>query len=259
MQLIYFDENKYSEENPFFLIGGIVLPESRLMTLENMIERIQYSFFGTSVLNKDTEFHGVNIVHGKANCKNKKLFERVELVKSIVRFLVDHQVVSRLVRINVKSHRERYAIAQPEYNLGLMLALERFCDYLEKIDDIGIVFGDYEKDEVTQSILDFSQFKLDGKTKMYYGRPLGRLMDTIYFTQSHHSRFLQLADLVVYLTGRYYKSTKEPTSWHERELKTQWERLSKETDFFIQEWPKKTERPVSQENDRQKRDELPSR
>ena len=36
---------------------------------------------------------------------------------------------------------------------------------------------------------------------MYSGRPLGRLVDTVHFTRSHHSRFLQLADVVVYIAG----------------------------------------------------------
>ena len=51
--------------------------------------------------------------------------------------------------------------------------------------------------------IDFSEYKSQGKTPMYFGRPLGRLLDTVYFTQSHHSRFLQVADLLVYMAGRY--------------------------------------------------------
>lgn len=67
-----------------------------------------------------------------------------------------------------------------------MLVLERFCDYLDEVDDLGLVFGDYERDELTHSVLDFSQFKTLGKTPMYFGRHLGRLLDTVYFTHSHH-------------------------------------------------------------------------
>ena len=85
---------------------------------------------------------------------------------------------------------KKYAYPVPEYRLGLMLILERFCDYLDGVKDLGVVFGDYEKDELTRSVLDFSQFKIEGKTPMYFGRPLGRLIDTVYFTYSHHSRFL---------------------------------------------------------------------
>ncbi len=118
-----------------------------------------------------------------------------------------------------------------------MLILERFCDYLESVDDIGAVFGDHEKDEISRSILDFSQFKLDGKTRMYFGRPLGRLKDTIYFTHSHHSRFLQIADIVIYLANRFENNGTLCEKWHDIETKILWEKLKLETDFYMQRWP----------------------
>jgi len=118
-----------------------------------------------------------------------------------------------------------------------MLVLEGFCDHVEKANDLAVVFGNYEKDEITQSILDFSQFKISGKTPMHFGRPLGRLIDTIYFTHSHHSRFLQLADILVFLANRYEANKKEATSWHERETKGIWERIKSEGIYRHQQWP----------------------
>ena len=126
----------------------------------------------------------------------------------------------------------------PEYRLGLILILERFCDYLDNVDDLGLVFGDYEKDEITRSILDFSQFKMVGKTPMYFGRPLGRLLDTIYFTHSHHSRFLQVADLLVFLAGRYdHTFIKEDSKWHEKQAARAWKNIKDNADIKIQHWP----------------------
>ena len=139
----------------------------------------------------------------------------------------------------MERHRDKYTYPQPEYNLGLMLVLEHFCDYLEKVGDIGIVFGDYEKDEVTRSILDFSQFKHEGKTKMYFGHPLGRLKDTIYFTHSHHSRFLQVADVIIYLANRYENQTNiVRTKWHDTQVGKIWNDIKEGTDFLIKRWPK---------------------
>jgi hypothetical protein len=237
MYLIYFDENKYSDDSPYFFVGGILLEDKKLTEFESTIMQIQYNFFGTNILTKDTELHGVDLFHGKRNCKTKRLETRVSLIKDITRFLVSNAIPIRLVCIDVKAHRKKYAYPQPEYNLGLMLILERFCDYLDKIGDIGVVFGDYEKDEITRSILDFSQFKFSGKTHMHFGRPLGRLKDTIYFTQSHHSRFLQIADIVVYMANRFEHNHNEITKWHEIEVQKAWNELKQGTDFFIQRWP----------------------
>ena len=118
-----------------------------------------------------------------------------------------------------------------------MLILERICDYLEEVDDIGMVFGDYEQDEITKSVLDFSQFKTSGKTPMYHGRPLGRLIDTIYFTHSHHSRFLQIADMILYLANRYQKPEFIPVKWPDRKLLPVWDELKNLESVRIQRWP----------------------
>lgn len=238
MHLIYFDENKYSTSNPFFLIGGILLEDKKITELENTVMQIQYNFFGTNVLNKDTEMHGVELFQGMRVFKGKKLESRINLFNDIATCLINHKVPIRMVCIDVSAHRKKYTYPQPEYNLGLMLILERFCDYLEVVDDIGVVFGDYEKDEVTRSILDFSQFKFDGKTSMYLGRPLGRLKDTIHFTHSHHSRFLQIADMIIYMAGRCENSNLKRDKWHDVELQKIWEKLKNNTNYSLQRWPK---------------------
>ena len=45
MRLIYFDETKFSESDPFFFIGGILLPKKDITNLENTLMQIQYNFF----------------------------------------------------------------------------------------------------------------------------------------------------------------------------------------------------------------------
>jgi hypothetical protein len=234
MYLAYFDENKYSDESPYFYIGGILVQDSKVVTFEKIVTQIQYNFFGTSVLSKETEMHGLELWHGKGPFKKRKLQDRIGLLKNIETFLITNRIPIRMICIDVNAHRGKYRYPEPEYQLGLMLILERFRDFLDKNNDIGIVFGDYEKDEITKAVLDFSQFKFAGKTPMYFGRPLGRLVDTIYFTHSHHSRFLQIADVVVYLANRFEKITVEPTTWHEKEGYGIWKDIKQSTDFSIQ-------------------------
>jgi hypothetical protein len=142
-----------------------------------------------------------------------------------------------MVCINVEQHRGKYLYPKPAYQLGLMLILERFCDYLDSVDDLGLAFGDYEADEVTKAVVDFSEFKIAGKTPMYFGRPLGRLLDTVYFTQSHHSRFLQVADLLVYMAGRYENASSVPDKWHEQAVAGAWEMIKASGNLEIQRWP----------------------
>lgn len=238
MYLAYFDENKFDDKNPFFVIGGLLLESTKAVEIEGILQQIQFNFFGSGILRKDNEFHGKDMLHGKTNCKRRTLSDRIRLFEDLASVVINHKIPVRLVSIDVKKHQKRYAYPMPEYRLGLMLILERFCDYLDSVDDLGIVFGDFEKDEMTNSIVDFSEFKFTGSTPMYHGRPLGRLLDTVYFTQSHHSRYLQLADVLVYLAGRYEHGQPDLTKWHEEKLNLTWQKIKTNTDFKIQYWPK---------------------
>jgi hypothetical protein len=237
MRLIYFDENKYSIQSPYFFIGGIAIDSQQAATLEDTLRQIQFNFFGTAILAKQTELHGKDAFHGKGPFKRRALQDRVALFEDVATFIVSNQIPVRIVCIDVPAHRAKYTYPMPTYRLGLMLILERFCDYLDTVDDLGVVFGDYEEEEITNSILDFSQFKFQGKTSLYFGRPLGRLIDTIYFTHSHHSRFLQIADMLIFMANRYEHGSPNLAHWHETKVKAAWDAVKAGADFRMQTWP----------------------
>jgi Protein of unknown function (DUF3800) len=237
MHLCYFDENKYTEECPHFFIGGLMIPDAQALKFENTLSQITFNFFGSRTMTAQTELHGKDLFHRKGNAKGRKLAERVQVFKDIATFVSNNKIPVRMICIDVKRHREKYAYPMPEYRLGLMLILERFCEYLDQVEDLGLVFGDYEADEVTRAVVDFSEFKSQGKTPMYFGRPLGRLLDTVYFTQSHHSRFLQVADLLVYMAGRFENNHTAPEKWHEQQVDEAWKKIKASGDVCIQHWP----------------------
>jgi len=237
MHLCYFDENKHSAENPVFYIGGLMIPDAKALEFERTLSQITFNFFGSRTLAIHTELHGKELFHGKGNAKGCKLEERVQVFQDVATFVTDNQIPVRMVQIDVVRHQQKYKYPTPPYRLGLMLILERFCEYLDTVDDLGLVFGDHEADEVTGAVVDFSEFKSQGKTPMYFGRPLGRLLDTVYFTQSHHSRFLQVADLLVYMAGRYENWADAPDKWHEQTVKAAWEKVKASGNLLIQRWP----------------------
>ncbi|MDO9047014.1 MAG: DUF3800 domain-containing protein [Methylobacter sp.] len=237
MHLCYFDENKHTAENPHFFIGGLLIPDSKALEFEDTLAKIAFDFFGSSSLNVHNELHGKELFHGKGSAKGRKMEDRVQVFRDVADFVINNHIPVRLVCINVTRHCNKYANPMPPYRLGLMLILERYCEYLDKIDDLGLVFGDYEADEVTNAVVDFSEYKSQGKTPMYFGRPLGRLLDTVYFTHSHHSRFLQVADLLVYMAGRYENKQDTPDKWHEKEVMAAWEKIKASGNVVIQRWP----------------------
>lgn len=214
-----------------------MIPDAKALEFENTLSQIAFNFFGTRTMTVQSELHGKELFHGKGNAKGRKLVERVQVFQDVATFVTNNQIPVRMVCIDVERHKRKYAYPVPPYRLGLMLILERFCEYLDKVDDLGLVFGDYEADEVTNAVVDFSEYKGAGKTPMYFGRPLGRLLDTVYFTQSHHSRFLQVADLLVYMAGRYENMSAIPERWHEQQVYEAWQKIKASGNVFIQHWP----------------------
>ena len=237
MHLCYFDESKHSKDNPHFFIGGLLIPDKKAIDFESTLNQIAFNFFGARSLIQANEFHGKELFHGKGSAKGRKLEERVQVFQDVATFVTNNEIPIRLVCINVDRHKQKYQYPMPAYRLGLMLILERFSEYLDKVDDLGLVFGDYEADEVTGAVVDFSEYKNQGKTPMYFGRPLGRLLDTVYFTQSHHSRFLQVADLIVYMAGRYENQAEVSDRWHEQEVNAAWQKIKASGNVSIQRWP----------------------
>lgn len=237
MHLCYFDENKHTTDNPHFFIGGVLIPDAKAIEFESTLSQIVFNFFGSRSLTVNNELHGKDLFHGKGNAKGRKLEDRIQVFQDVATFVVNNKIPVRMVCIDVSRHRAKYLYPMPAYRLGLMLVLERFCEFLDTVDDLGLVFGDYEADEVTSAVVDFSEYKSQGKTPMYFGRPLGRLLDTVYFTQSHHSRFLQVADLLVYLAGRYENRDTTTDRWHEIAAKDAWEKIKASGNVSIQRWP----------------------
>lgn len=174
MHLCYFDENKHTAENPYFFIGGLLIPDVKAIEFETTLSQIAFNFFGSRSLSVNNEFHGKELFHGKGNAKGRKLEERVQVFQDVSTFVIKNKIPIRMVCIDVVRHRAKYMYPMPAYRLGLMLILERFCEVLDTVDDLGLVFGDYEADEVTSAVVDFSEYKSQGKTPMYFGRPLGK-------------------------------------------------------------------------------------
>ena len=116
MRLIYFDETKFSESDPFFFIGGILLPEKDITVLEDTLIQIQYNFFSTSRLDNTTEFHSRYIFHGKGPYRKRTLPERIKLFEDVGKFLIENKIPIRIVCIDVKAHRKRYEYPEPIFN-----------------------------------------------------------------------------------------------------------------------------------------------
>lgn len=194
MFLMYFDEVKYHppvQQN--YRLGGIMMDARLVPDLEQSVNDLSKQCFGSATLSPDTEFHAKDIFHGKANFKGWKLSDRLEVLETLTGFIDRHEDVSK---IQVCLHPTRMVSSMYEDH-AFMHLVERTQMQLRSLDAIGMMIGDHERTRVSPSTYDLSRFRQDG-TDYQFGTCIDRLIDTVHFTHSHHSRMLQLADAYMF-------------------------------------------------------------
>jgi hypothetical protein len=196
MKLIYFDEVKDEENHPHYHLGAVCLDEGVVGNIEQRIQALARSAFGTSALSGDTEFHAKDIFHRKKNFKEWADFERrLTLLGGFIDILSLDEVQLIDIQVNCKLLRS----GQSAEEIAFMFLCERANDLVRAQQSLGMLIGDRESDHLAARFAtSLSAYRASG-TDFAFGRKIRNLVDSVHFTQSHLSRLLQLADLYVWL------------------------------------------------------------
>lgn len=196
MKLIFFDEAKNDNEYPHYHIGGVCIDESNLKTIEARINAIAAKAFGNAALTGGTELHAAEIYHRKKHFKNWNDFDtRIALIDEMIQILSMKEVMLIDIQINAK----KLWGAQSPDDIAFMFLCERSNDLCRAHTSMGMLIGDRESDRVAERYaVSLSGYRADG-TDFEYGRNIENLVDSVHFTHSHLSRFLQLADVYTWL------------------------------------------------------------
>ncbi|MDP3270244.1 MAG: DUF3800 domain-containing protein [Polynucleobacter sp.] len=196
MKLIFFDEAKNDDEYPHYHIGGVCVDETHLAEIEGRINAVAARVFGQCALVRGTELHAAEIFHRKNHFKDWNDFDaRVGLFNEIMQILTAPEVMLIDVQINVA---KLWATQVPD-EVAFMFFCERANDLCKSRDSLGMLIGDRESDRVAERYAaTLSGYRAKG-TNFEFGRNIANLVDSVHFTHSHLSRFLQLADVYTWL------------------------------------------------------------
>lgn len=235
MKLVFFDESKNDPSYPHYHLGGVCLDDSSLIEVEREIQKLAKDAFGTTELSAETEFHAAEIYHRKKNFKGWDDFgRRVDLLRKFVDILSREDVDLIDIQINcAQLHAEQMAD-----EIAFMFLCERANDFVRARKSIGMLIGDRESDRhAARYATTLSAYRAKG-TDFAFGREIGNLVDSVHFTQSHLSRFLQLADVYVWLLQFRNRNRGSNDPYH----KTVFKMLGRDSvDLFpskYKEWPK---------------------
>lgn len=209
MQLIFFDEAKNDDTYPVYHLGGVCIDEENLGMLEERINKIADQSFGKRILDRETEFHAAEIFHRKAHFKLWSDFgKRLDLLNEFVEILSMPEV--GLIDIQIRSGK--LYKSQSSGDIAFMFLCERANQLMKARQKTGMLIGDRDSDSAAARFAtSLSTYRAQG-TDFEFGQPITNLVDSVHFTHSHLSRFLQLADIYTWLKqfrARNINSTNE--------------------------------------------------
>lgn len=196
MILVFFDESKNDPDYPHYHLGAICVDESQLSEVEARVSEIALKSFGYATLCADTEFHAAEIYHRKKNFKTWENFEqRMALLGEFMAVLS----VEGVGRIDIQINCAKLHPGQVAEDIAFMFLCERANSFVKAHKKLGMLIGDRESDHhATRFATTLSQYRANG-TEFAFGHEIQNLVDSVHFTQSHLSRFLQLADVYTWL------------------------------------------------------------
>lgn len=198
MLLTYVDES-YSKDHYF--IAGLAVHHEAVRSLESalngVVERSKDDF---GVGGPRTELHGHPLFHGEGDWGDAKPRQRIAIYGWAFEAIAQHDVRIFLRGVNSRRLRERYAYPDDPHDVCLQHLLERVDGYAKRTDQAALIIADelHEHDRRRKDLRDFKDYGTPG----YLSSKLPRIVDTIHFAPSHHSRLIQAADLVAFLHHR---------------------------------------------------------
>lgn len=203
MHLLYYDEVKYDPPTQTsFWLGGICAEDKTIPDIEASVTSLVSPLFGSKVMSKETEIHGIELCRGKGNFKGFEFELRLEILQTLLAIIAREDVFR--VRIEIRPQNMIYN-ADNHDETGFMYLIEQADSLFKSKETLGMIFGDYDEPAIGKSVASLSQFR-SGGTYWRGGKEISSIIDTVHFARSHHSRMIQLADVFLYCYQFHYQS-----------------------------------------------------
>lgn len=238
MRLTYLDESG-SSDGTHYIFGALVCDISQAKSIETRMEQLGATLsqkYPETIL-PSTEFHAVEIRHGKGFWRHITMEDRFEVLREVVDAVesANPQFVTR--SINIPAYKSRYGEnAFPVHQQAMGYILEQVEHQMARFfsDELTVLFADehHSAPDARANLRRAKSSAVRGKISV----PLTHIFDTVYFGPSDYSRPLQAVDICTYfyMQSRFSSPAKDP--W----ARSQIEGICEVVDRFLQfeyEWP----------------------
>lgn len=200
MLLAYVDES-YTRD--FFYLGALVVASGeQARAIESGLDTLVAEFRTSGAANvaADVELHGKEIFHGQDGWEGVPVRVRVAIYRRAMEVIRNSGARYVVRGMNCERQRARYPSPHPPHEVVLAHLLESLNGLAVRSSEHMLVVAD-EVHTSERHRTNFRDYRTWG-TPGYQSSNLDRIIDTIHFAPSHHSRLLQASDLVTYLYRR---------------------------------------------------------
>lgn len=183
---------------------------SVIAELEEQVNEVSQDAFGSMLLSKETEFHGKELCRGSGNFKGVPEALRHQYLERLLKIIARDDVFR--IHVEIRPGNITHS-SKPHEEIAFMYLTEQLNSLLQELDVLGMMFGDYDEPAIGTSVASLSRFRKGG-TEWSRGREIKRIIDTVHFAKSHHSRLIQLADVFLYCLQFLYADNRAP--WRSR-------------------------------------------
>ncbi|WP_213816166.1 DUF3800 domain-containing protein [Glaciihabitans sp. dw_435] len=203
MLLCFVDE---SFKDDFYGFAGVIADEYATKDLTQRINSVMRQVSVDWGIPDSTEVHGYPLFHGKEAWQPIGARARVGIFEKLVNAIVESDVQLLLRSI----HKERLARRQASESYPVNFPPEQVCfqHILQRVDRVArardthaLVIAD-ERGDRERHRERFAMYQTVGTPGVYMQTRLDRLLDTVHFAPSHHSRMLQAADMLAFIYRR---------------------------------------------------------
>jgi len=186
----------------FYVLTGISADPTSWHSTADNVKRLAASYFG-QVGQEPRELHYHHIINNRF--PYNKMANKKQLADEIFNVVRSGEFVLFAMVLDKERHWRQYVNPDPPVIHMLEAMINRFELYLRRVNDVGAIVMDKSGAEDKTLVTAFETYKKKGTNF----QQITRIIDTVFFTPSETSVFLQLCDFAAYAVWSKYERNKD--------------------------------------------------
>lgn len=203
MLLCFVDESNTTDS---FGFAGVIADEHATKSLTQQLNTVMNQASVDYAVPRETELHGYPLFHGKEAWSGVGARARVQVFEDAIDRIVAADVTILLRSVSAsalaaRQAREHYPVIFPPEQVCFQHILQRLDALCGTRACHALIIAD-ERNDRERHRARFATYQTRGTPGVYMHSTLSRLLDTVHFAPSHHSRMLQAADILAFTFRR---------------------------------------------------------